>query len=128
MRLSQISATLPLAALITILHIVRLSGHSAGAFINANLNVVSWELLYSQPWRLLTSTFLHQDLPHFLGNLFFLLLFGRKIERSHGWAVMLAVFFGGLVTSHVLEITIMHSFVIGISGGSSPILLAFSHG
>jgi hypothetical protein len=31
--------------------------------------------------------------------------------------LLLAVFFGGLVTGHVLEITVMHSFVIGISGG-----------
>ncbi len=113
----QIPATLILAALITILQIGRLSGGSGDAFVNANLNVVSWELLYSQPWRLLTSTFLHQNLPHFLINLFFLLYFGSRIERSHGWAVMLAIFCGGLVSGYILEITIMHSFIIGISGG-----------
>lgn len=110
--------TLTLALLITIIQILRSSGVGGyGEVVFTNLNVVSWESLYKQPWRILTSPFLHHDMLHFLQNLGFLLLFGWQIERTYGRAIMLGVFLGGLVTSYVIWINVMHGWIIGISGG-----------
>jgi membrane associated rhomboid family serine protease len=110
-------ATLTLALLITIIQVFRLSGGSYDEFISANLKVVNWELLFNQPWRTLTSPFIHHNPLHFLENLFFLLLFGRQIEKTHGWAILLGVFFGALVAGHVIRINVMHDWLVGISGG-----------
>jgi membrane associated rhomboid family serine protease len=109
--------TLTLVLLITIIQIFRSIGGSYDEFVLTNLNVISWELLYNQPWRILTSPFLHQNLLHFLENLLFLLLFGRNIEQTHGPAYLLGAFFGALVTGHVIYINGMHDWLIGISGG-----------
>src|SRR6266542_417981 len=100
--------TLTLAVLITIIQIFRSIGGSYNEFVLTNLNVGNWELLYEQPWRILTSPFIHQDILHFLENLFFLLLFGWQIERTYGRAILLGVFFGALVTGYVIYINFMH--------------------
>lgn len=110
-------ATLALALLISIIQISRMNGESYNEFLQANLNVLSWSNLYSQPWRILTSPFLHQNLLHYLENLVFLLLFGWQIERKYGSGMMLGVFFGALVTGYVIWINLMHNWIIGISGG-----------
>jgi membrane associated rhomboid family serine protease len=109
--------TLTLALLITIIQILRSSGGSYDEFVLANLHQGSWDLFYNQPWRLLTSPFIHQHLAHFFDNLFFLLLFGRQVERSHGRLILLGVFFGAIVTSHVIYINVIHNRLVGISGG-----------
>jgi membrane associated rhomboid family serine protease len=110
-------ATLTLALLITAVQILRSSGGSYEEFVLANLHHGSWELFYNQPWRILTSPFIHQNILHFSENLFFLLLFGWQIERTHGWLILLGVFFGALVTSYVIYVNVMHDRIIGISGG-----------
>lgn len=109
--------TLILALLITIIQILRSFGGNYNEFVLTNLNVGSWELLYEQPWRVLTSLFIHQNLIHYFENLFFLLLFGFQIERTYGRAILLGAFFGALVTGHVIYINVMHGWLIGISGG-----------
>ena len=118
-------ATLALALLITIIQVLRSIGGSYNEIISANLNIGSWESLYNQPWRILTSPFIHHDPLHFLQNLVFLLLFGWLIEGKHGRVIMLGVFFGALVTGYVIWINLMHGWVIGISGGVSG-LFGFS--
>ena len=110
-------ATLILAILITIIQILRSLGGNYNEFVLTNLNVGSWELLYEQPWRILTSPFIHQNPIHYFENLFFLLLFGFQIERTYGRAILLGAFLGALVTGHVIYINIMHDWLIGISGG-----------
>lgn len=110
-------ATLSVALITTIIMLLKLSSENFSAQLSANLNVYNWQVLYDQPWRILTSPFLHHDFLHFLGNLVFLLLFGIQIERSQGWATFLGVFFGAMVTGYVIWINTMHDFIIGISGG-----------
>jgi len=60
---------------------------------NAGLNV-STLALSSEPWRVLTSLFLHADLPHLASNLLFGILFGVLLAHSVGsglaWAAILA--------------------------------------
>lgn len=109
--------TLILALLITVIQILRSLSGSYNEFVFTNLDVGSWELLYEQPWRILTGPFIHQNLIHYFENLFFLLLFGFQIERTYGRAILLGAFFGALVTGHVIFINVMHGWLIGISGG-----------
>ena len=110
-------ATIVLAILITIIQIFRLAGGSYEEFIFTNLHHGTWERFYNQPWRMLTSPFIHQDLLHYFENLFFLLLFGFQIERKHRWKYTLGAFFGALTTGYVFQVTVMHTGIIGISGG-----------
>ncbi len=110
-------ATIILVLVITIIQVLRMFGGSNEAFIMDNFNVITWEILYNQPWRILTSPFIHQNLLHYLENLFFLLLFGWFIERKYGWAFFLGAFWGGLVTGYVIWINIAHDWIIGTSGG-----------
>lgn len=108
--------TLALALPLTIIQIFRSIGGSYNELVLTNFHHGSWELLYNQPWRILTSPFIHQNLLHFFENLFFLLLFGQQIERSYGRVILLGVFFGALVTGYVIHINVMHDRLIGISG------------
>jgi membrane associated rhomboid family serine protease len=59
--------------------------------------------LHGQPWRLLTSTFLHFGLFHFLLNTWALLSVGSGVERLYGRARFLLIYFaagvGGSVAS-----------------------------
>ena len=110
-------ATIVLAILITIIQIFRLAGSSYEEFIFANLHHGTWGVFYNQPWRMLTSPFIHQDILHYFENLLFLLLFGFQIERKHGGKYTLGAFFGALTTGYVFQVTVMHTGIIGISGG-----------
>ncbi|HSM72494.1 MAG TPA: rhomboid family intramembrane serine protease [Anaerolineales bacterium] len=110
-------ATIIIALLITIIQVFRMIGGSYEEFVFANLHHWAWEFFYDQPWRMLTSPFIHQNLPHYFENLFFLTLFGFQIERVYGWKYMLGAFLGAQVTGYGLHIIFMHEGIIGISGG-----------
>lgn len=110
-------ATLTLALMITVIQVFRMFGGVYEKFVFTSLYHGNWDVFYSQPWRMITSPFLHQNLPHYFENLAFLLLFGSQIERAHGWKYLLGIFFGALVTGYVIFITVMHSGIVGISGG-----------
>lgn len=109
--------TITLALLITMIQILRSWGGRYDELVLMNLDWLNWEVVYAQPWRILTSPFVHQNLPHYFENLFFLLVFGYQIERVYGWGILLSVFFGALVTGHMIWINIMHNFIWGVSGG-----------
>jgi membrane associated rhomboid family serine protease len=117
--------TIILALLITIIQILRSLGGRYDEFILTHLDWVNWEVFYAQPWRILTSPFLHHNLSHFFNNLVFLCLFGWQVERQYGSVKTLGIFFGALVTSHVMCITFTHDWIWGISLGVCG-LLGFS--
>jgi len=110
-------ATITLALIITVIQVLRSLGGTHEGFVFANLHHGSWETYYNQPWRMLTSPFIHRNIQHYLGNFLFLLVFGYRIERAYGWKYVLGVFFGALVTGYVVHLTVMHEGIIGISGG-----------
>jgi len=110
-------ATIIIALLITIVQVFRMLGGSYEEFVFVNLHHWAWGYFYNQPWRMLTSPFIHQNLLHYLENLFFLTLFGFQIERAYGWKYVLGAFFGALVTGYGLFIIFMHNGIVGISGG-----------
>ncbi|MDX1413895.1 MAG: rhomboid family intramembrane serine protease [Candidatus Promineifilaceae bacterium] len=105
--------TLTLALIVSVVYLLRLiNGEAAWEYLSAR-----WFLFYNQPWRLVTSPFLHHDLPHVVINLVFLCLFGWQIERTQGWLKLLVLFFGALITAHFTFITVSHGWIVGISGG-----------
>src|SRR3989344_4411760 len=62
--------------------------------------VLKKELLFNEPWRLLTSIFLHSGIPHLLLNMFSLALFGIILENIIGTRRFLLIFFiSGLIAS-----------------------------
>lgn len=107
--------TLTIALLTTIVEVLTLINRDA---MWANLSA-DWTLLYAQhqPWRIVTSPFLHHNLLHFFDNLVFLCLFGWQIEPVHGRVKTVGIFLGAMMTSHVMSITFTHDWIVGISGG-----------
>lgn len=110
-------ATVTLALIITIIQVLRLSSGTYEEFVFAHLHHGNWETFYNQPWRMITSPFIHRDFLHYLGNLIWLLFFGYQIEKIYGGKYVLGVFFGALITGYFTHLTIMHEGIIGISGG-----------
>jgi membrane associated rhomboid family serine protease len=77
---------------------------------------------------LITSMFLHGDLLHLIGNMVFLLVFGRKVENQLERLNFIALYFATGITAAVTH-TLMEpdSYVplIGASGAISGVLGAF---
>jgi len=109
--------TFTIALVITVIQVLRSLGGRYDEFILTNLDWVNWEVFYDQPWRVVTSPFLHHNLSQFFNNIVFLCLFGWQVERIHGPIKTLSIFLGALVTSHVMTITFTHDWIWGISLG-----------
>lgn len=113
--------TIIIALLITIVEVLILHNRDVmWAYLSAD-----WTLLYPQPWRIVTSPFLHHNLSQFFNNLVFLCLFGWQVERKYGSVNTLGIFLGALGTSHVMTITFTHDWIVGVSLGVCG-LLGFS--
>jgi uncharacterized protein len=75
------------------------------------LNELSWQ----QPWRFVTSIFLHGGLTHLILNLFALLLFGSILEKFIGSKRFLLVFFTTGILANLISINFYDSS-LGASG------------
>ena len=73
--------------------------------------------LYLQPWRAITSGFIHQSAPHVLFNLVTLWIAGARTCQRYGVWWLLVVFFVSLFVGQVAHTLITQSQVVGISGG-----------
>ena len=81
--------------LLNILAYLFLSGEGGG-----EAWVKQWGLVAAEPhwYHYITANFVHGDLMHLVGNMFFLLLFGDNVEDAFGPLPFLALYFlGGLV-------------------------------
>jgi membrane associated rhomboid family serine protease len=80
----------------------------------------------TQPWRMLTSTFMHASVLHLLFNMFSLFVFGPVIEHAVGHvrfaALYLLAAFGGSVAVMLLAPT---QAVVGASGAIFGLLGAY---
>jgi uncharacterized protein len=77
--------------------------------------------VFSQPWTLVTSMFLHGDFMHLFYNMFALGLFGLILEKIIGGKKFLIVYFvGGIVAS--ISVTFFYNAALGASGGVMAIL------
>jgi len=76
---------------------------------------------YFEPWRFLTSIFLHGGFAHLLYNLFALALFGSILERLIGGKNFLAVFFLSGLLANFIAVN-FYSSSLGASGAIYGIL------
>lgn len=77
---------------------------------------------------LLSSQFLHADIFHLVGNMWFLYLFGNNIEDQLGhWKFLLFYLFCGVIAAGVQVFTAPNSLVpmVGASGAISGIMGAY---
>lgn len=95
-------------------------------FFNPNRNVLklSIESLKAfQVWTPITFQFVHADLLHLLGNLLYLFLFGRVLERSVKKSDVLKLYFLGGLTGAALELAwSIASGPMRLSGSSGSVL------
>ena len=82
-----------------------------------------------RPWRSVTGGFLHADLLHLLGNMWFLFLFGCSVEGKLGHVQMAAAYLAGLLISDLAQYVFSPSeyeVCIGASGAVGAYWFLFS--
>lgn len=85
-------------------------------------------LLGGKVWQLVTHAFLHGNGLHIAINLMVILLIGARVERIGGAAMVLKVFFAGVVTGGLAQMFLsspVHrgEILVGASGGATALLL-----
>jgi len=96
-------------ALCILLYIFPLIDLKDGAF--------NFSLVFKEPWRILTSMFLHSTLPHLFYNMLSLFIFGNLIEIHCGSKNFLLVsFVSGIFGSFAFGIMNPATYSVGISG------------
>ncbi len=87
-----------------------------------------WRVQGDALLHLLTALFLHADLPHLVGNMAFLLIFGLPVERAIGALRLLLLFLlGGMLANLAAALSLPQAVmpVIGASGAVSAIVGAY---
>ncbi len=82
-------------------------------------------------WQSVTSSFLHGNLEHIIGNMIYLYLFGAAVETKLGWWRFLLLYFGSGLAGDVLFTLLtspspVHQGTIGASGCIFGLLAAYS--
>lgn len=65
------------------------------------VGVLVGSLLLTEPWRILTSMFLHADIEHLFFNMFALFVFGNALERRVGSPLFTLIYFISGITGAV---------------------------
>ncbi len=74
--------------------------------------------LHGEPWRLVSSQYLHLGIQHILGNMFLLAVTGRFLSRLMPAAVILGVYTAcGVVAG--LASAIAHPYVVGVGASGA---------
>ncbi len=78
---------------------------------------------YAQPhvWQFVTSTFLHADMMHLLGNMLFLWVFGNVIEDRLGHVQYALFYLGGGVFASIGHVLSSSNPALGASGAISAV-------
>lgn len=108
-----------------------LGGETLNSFAVAYLGFdPSFPTVFTQPWRLVTYTFLHAGFFHFLFNMLWLWWMGKSVEQAVGPRNFTAIYFGagilGALLDSLLAIAFGSAMVIGASGAVTGILVAFA--
>ncbi len=91
---------------------------------------LSWEMVFREPHRLLSHLFLHASLPHLIGNMLALWVFGPAVEGRVGHGRFAALFavtgmFAGFLQVLVTGVLAPESFVVGASGAVMGLIGAY---
>ncbi|MFP4118076.1 MAG: rhomboid family intramembrane serine protease [Candidatus Woesearchaeota archaeon] len=76
------------------------------------LGISPLNLFEGRWYTLITAGFLHADAAHLLGNMIFLLVFGRVLERRLGSTKTALIYFGALIISGVFSNLVY--FIMGV--------------
>ena len=114
--------TYVLIALCVLIYVVQWA--SGGALTNAW--VLDPRLIASQPWRLITSAFLHSTsfIPHLLFNMYALFIFGPPLERFLGRVRYLALYLVGALGGS-LGVVLLYQLAVATGNASSKWLDGF---
>jgi len=92
-----------------------------------DLFTLSMGTLFSRPWGLVTSMFLHGGLTHLFFNMLALFFFGPLLERHIGTKSFLALYFGSGILAGLAQIIVFPaSAVLGASGAIFGVLGALT--
>ncbi len=90
----------------------------------------SFPTFITQPWRLVTYSFLHGGFLHILFNMLWLWWMGKTVEQTIGPRAFLVIYFSAAILGALLDAALAHMFginlVIGASGAVTGILVAFA--
>jgi membrane associated rhomboid family serine protease len=82
--------------------------------------------LPTQPWRMVTSLFVHSGLFHILFNMWAVFIFGRMLENMLGsWRFLALYFLSGLGGSMAVTLLAPTTSVVGASGAIFGLFAAF---
>ncbi len=91
-----------------------------------NQNIVEQFLMFSgdnflegKVWTPVTALFVHGDLAHLIGNMFFLYVFGNTLEDVVGANKTMAVFFFGGISSFLLSLLFYRPDVLMIGASAA---------
>ena len=83
-------------------------------------------------WQFITSMFVHADIAHFVGNMFFLFYYGRAADTIFSWKEFSGIYFASGLFGNVLTLLLgPFALSVGASGalfGILGALLAYSGG
>lgn len=88
-------------------------------------NVLIFWLGWSDGWKtgpgtrltsVFTYAFAHGDVPHLIGNMWFLLVFGNVVNRRLGNGYYLAAYLGSAVAVGMFARVFCHGYLVGASG------------
>ncbi|MFJ4077067.1 rhomboid family intramembrane serine protease [Curtobacterium sp. NPDC089991] len=97
----------------------------SGRFFTSLLAYNSF-LLPTQPWRVVTSLFVHSGIFHILFNMWALWIFGRMLENMLGtWRFVALYFITGIFGSMLVTFLAPGTTVVGASGAIFGLFAAF---
>jgi membrane associated rhomboid family serine protease len=85
-----------------------------------------------EPWQLITSAFLHANLPHIALNMYALYSFGGMVERVIGTRRFAWLYFASVLAASAVQLIVVTATsaqvapTVGASGGVFGVLLAFA--
>jgi membrane associated rhomboid family serine protease len=86
-----------------------------------------------EPWQLLSSAFLHGNVPHIAFNMFVLYSFGSLVEKTVGSGRFAFLYFASVLTAAMVQLLVVTAAsdngavpTVGASGGVFGVLLAFA--
>lgn len=109
----------------------KLGGNAVNAWLVTYLGFnPELPVFLTQPWRLVTYSFLHANFLHILFNMLWLWWMGKTVEQTVGPRTFTVIYLGAAVLGALLDGFIAQAFgkalVIGASGAVTGILVAFA--
>jgi membrane associated rhomboid family serine protease len=104
-----------------------------GAYIGLYGALVPAQVVHGYLWQLITYSFLHAGLMHWLGNMIGLWMFGAAIESAWGSRRFVELYFVGVLGAALTTVGMSYAHIlgnpeqatIGASGGVFAVLIAF---